>query len=84
MINNISDINYNDLLEQLVLIKEQLLALADFDKRSATLENIKTQLADPNIWTDQDQIKLLSKEKSQLETALFAINQFANNLKDTQ
>lgn len=84
MINNISDINYNDLLEQLVITKEQLLNLADFDKKLATLENIKTQLADPSIWTDQDKIKILSKEKSQLETALFPINQFANNLKDTQ
>ncbi len=82
--NNIADINFNDLLEELILTKDQLLHLIDFDKKSANLENIKIQLADPNAWSDQDKIKILSKEKSQLETALLPIYQFANNLKEAK
>ena len=80
--NNVEDLNFNELLEKLTLTQEQLLNLSDFDNKSATLEDLKIQLADPNVWNDQSKIKILSKEKTQLEVALFQINQFSNNLKE--
>ena len=81
---NVTDINFNDLLEQLTVIKEQLFSLVNFDQKFIDLENTKMQLADPDIWMDQDKVKLLSKQKSQLEAILLPINQFANNLQDTK
>ena len=50
----------------------------------ANLENIKLQLANPNVWSDQEKIKLLSKNKSQLESVLLPIIEFAKNLQDTK
>ncbi|MGD0465497.1 MAG: peptide chain release factor 2 [Gammaproteobacteria bacterium] len=78
------DINYNDLLEELSVKQQQLLHLVDFNKKSFMLEQIKSQLADPNVWDDQEKIKLLSKEKRQLEQQLFPIEQFSKNLLDAQ
>jgi peptide chain release factor 2 len=81
---NIIDLNYSDLIEQLITTKEQLFNLIDFDQKMANLENIKLQLANPNVWSDQEKIKLLSKNKSQLESVLLPIIEFAKNLQDTK
>ena len=78
------DINYSDLLEELSVKQQQLLDLIDFDKKSSTLEQIKSQLADPNVWNNQEKIKLLSKEKRQLEQQIFPMAKFSTNLLDAK
>lgn len=78
------DINYNDLLEELFIKKKQLLTLIDFDRKSAILVHIKARLEDPNVWVDQEKIKLLSKEKRQLEQQIFPMSEFSKKLQDAK
>lgn len=82
--NELINLNFNDLLQELLKIKEQLLILIDFDGKLITLKKLEQQLDDPNIWNDQQKFQALSKEKSKLGTQLLPINQFITNLNDTQ
>lgn len=78
------DINYSDLLEELFNRTNQILHLIDFDKKMSVLEQIKDQLEDPKVWADQQIVKLLSKEKKQLEDQLFPVAEFAKKLEETK
>ena len=82
--NELINLNFNDLLQELLKIKEQLLILIDFDGKLITLKKLEQQLDDPNIWNDQQKFQALSKEKSKLGAQLLPINQFITNLNDTQ
>jgi len=78
------DINYNDLLEELFTRNAQLLDLIDFEQKTSVLQQTKNQLEDPKVWEDQQKIKLLSKEKRQLELQLFPIIDFTKKLEETK
>lgn len=82
--NELINLNFNDLLQELLKIKEQLLILIDFDAKLVTLKQLEQQLDDPNVWNDQQRFQALSKDKSKLGTQLLPINQFITNLNDTQ
>lgn len=82
--NNLEELNFNSILEDLIKIKNQLLILVDFEIKNAELEAINLQLEDPSIWNNQEKIKNLSQEKSKLTAKLLPIKQFNDDVINTQ
>ena len=84
MLVDLNNINFNDLLDEMSIKEAQLLHLIDFKKKSLELEELKSKLSDPNIWDNQEEIKILSKEKSKLEQQLSPIENFSKKLSETK
>lgn len=82
--NELINLNYNDLLKELLKTKEQLLNLLDFSNKLLISKQLEQQLHDPMIWNDPHKLNALNKEKSKLDTQLLPINKFITYLADTQ
>ncbi len=55
----------------------------DFDAKQQRLEAIAIELENPEIWKNQEQAKMLGKERAQLTTTVESIQQIQANLSDT-
>ncbi len=54
----------------------------DFENKQHRLEEVDLELADPNVWDDQDRAQTLNKERSQLEAIVGVLKTLAENLSD--
>ncbi len=54
----------------------------DFETKQQRLEEVDLELADPNVWDDQDRAQTLNKERSQLEAIVGVLTTLAENLND--
>ena len=54
----------------------------DFENKQQRLEEVDLELADPNVWDDQDRAQTLNKERSQLEAIVAVLTTLAENLND--
>ena len=54
----------------------------DFENKQERLEEVDRELADPNVWDDQDRAQTLNKERSQLEAIVGVLTTLAENLSD--
>ncbi len=54
----------------------------DFENKQHRLEEVDLELADPNVWDDQDRAQALNKERSQLEAIVGVLTTLAENLND--
>ena len=54
----------------------------DFENKQQRLEEVDLELADPNVWDDQDRAQALNKERSQLEAIVGVLTTLAENLSD--
>lgn len=80
------DINHLKIvLDDLKLRAAQLKNIFDFDNKSARLEEINLELAQPSIWGNPSQLEALNREKSAVEyivTKLENINQRIDDAND--
>ncbi len=54
----------------------------DFENKQHRLEEVDLELADPNVWDDQDRAQALNRERSQLEAIVGLLTTLAENLND--
>jgi peptide chain release factor 2 len=54
----------------------------DFENKQQRLEEVDLELADPNVWDDQDRASELNKERSQLEAIVGVLTTLAESLND--
>lgn len=54
----------------------------DFENKQQRLEEVDLELADPNVWDDQERAQALNKERSQLEAIVGVLTTLAENLND--
>ena len=54
----------------------------DFENKQQRLEEVDLELADPNVWDDQERASELNRERSQLDAIVGVLNTLAENLND--
>jgi peptide chain release factor 2 len=54
----------------------------DFENKQQRLEEVDLELADPNVWDDQERAQALNKERSQLEAIVGVLTTLAESLND--
>ena len=54
----------------------------DFENKQQRLEEVDRELADPNVWDDQDRAQAPNRERSQLEAIVGVLTTLAENLSD--
>jgi peptide chain release factor 2 len=54
----------------------------DFENKQQRLEEVDLELADPNVWDDQERAQTLNKERSQLEAIVDVLTTLAEKLND--
>jgi len=54
----------------------------DFAAKSESLEEVKRELEDPNVWNDPERAQALGKERAMLEAIVLTLNELADGLTD--
>ncbi|MEM7079884.1 MAG: peptide chain release factor 2 [Pseudomonadota bacterium] len=69
-------------LKQMTEREEALRGFLDFEERRARLEEVERELADPDVWNDQERAQKLGRERAELDAVVVTLQDLQGNLAD--